>query len=290
MAGSLATVYAYLRVRIFDVPLARSILIIGVWYFFDALAKLLSSYASQGDPTSAFCVGMGAFVEITGLASILWMLFITVQLVLLVGWKWTKQQVLALNFTFLVISGVVPLIAAITLLVLRPAEGGPTFGNAVTWCWVSMKHPRYQLAALYIPLYVILLVVLGSFGYMAYIIYGHLKERTQREREKSIDGEIDPEKLKEQKKRDPLMHFARGASVYLLVFLLGWIPSSLSRFHKIMTGESSIPLLYAQSICTVLRGLFNFCLFAFLAWQNKKRQEDLAENTISTIKKRPSVA
>jgi len=290
MAGSIATVYCFLRIRIFDVPLARSILIIGIWYFFDAMIKLVASIAEENSgPTSPFCIGMGALVQFTGLASALWMLFITIQLMLFVGFRWTKQQVLDLNNTFLVISGAVPLVCSIVLLVIKPEVGGPVFGHSVTWCWIAMSHPNIQLFAMYLPLFIILGVVFASFGYMAYVIYGHLRERRRKQIEASIDGEISEEKQNENAKRDPLLYFARGAMVYIIVFLLEWLPSALSRVYKMVLGESSAPLLYAQAICTVLRGFFNFGLYAFLAWQNKRRMDDMAANTISTIKKRPSV-
>jgi hypothetical protein len=263
----------------FRIPLARAFLIIAFWYLADHLSKLISSFAVTSDSDS-FCQNAGYFVQITALGSLLSMLFLVTQLWLLVARRrtWSFDKVRRLDVLFLALTVVVPLVSAALLALARPwveADEAPLFGREGMWCWISRKHVTAQLVALYIPMYAIMVVVLAAFYHMGSIVYENATQR----RPSQAD-------LEEQK-RDPLMHFAVGATVYIGVFILCWIPSSLGRFYTMFTGSSNEVLSGVQAVFTGLRGacmhailmgvgFFHFWCYYYIAWSQRDRTAKVA--------------
>lgn len=69
-------------------------------------------------PESQFCKFMGLLVEFTSTASLLWILFITVQIFLFVSWKWNPAQVIELDKYLFVFGLVIPLITCSVLWII----------------------------------------------------------------------------------------------------------------------------------------------------------------------------
>jgi len=265
MAGSVAAIYAYFRIPMFRIHLARMFCIIALWYLADHLSKLVSNFALTSDD-EASCQRAGYFVQITALGSLLSILFLVVELWLLVVRRWTVAKVKRLDVLFVTLSLLAPLATAAALAIAKPLieADDPLFGKERLWCWISRKHPTTQLLALYIPMYGSILIILAAFYHMGLVVYQNaLQKRISR-------SELDDQK------RDPLMHFAKGATVYVGVFILCWIPGSLSRFYTMVTGESSEVLLGIQAVFTGLRGLFHFLCFYYMAWSQRDRTAKVA--------------
>jgi len=270
IAGSLASIYAYFNIPMFQIHLARAFLIIAIWYLLDHLAKLISSFAVTSNDTT-FCTTAGCLVQFTALGSLLAMLFLVTELWLLVARRWTLAKVRGLDILFATLSVTLPLTSIGVLAIAKPfidVDGSsPLFGPERLWCWISRNHVYSQLLALYLPMYLIILIILAAFYHMGRMIYDHSIARQ-------------PSKLEENQKRDPVMHFAKGATVYVGVFILCWIPGSSGRFYNMLTGKSSMVLLGVQAAFTGLRGLFHFVCYYYMAWSQRDRTAKVA-STIS---------
>jgi len=270
MLGSLATIYAYLFVSYFKISMGRPIALIALCLLFDAGAKLISTFAVEFYSFTA-CRWAALFVEATSLSSVSWMLFLTLQLLLVVSWSWNIQQIRQTDSWLFSASIMFPYSIAVALYFVK--VGGQTvYGKAALLCWVRDDLPLIQLLSLTVPLLMALLSVLIAFGVMLLQVYhqGRVRQRLQR----NTNG------IENLQTQEQLNRFIVNSSVYISVFLIFWLPTAASQiFHAIYQRYSDL-LLYLTAIFSSSGGVFNFLLYAFLAKANAARQR----TTVTTLR------
>jgi len=275
MLGSLATIYAYLVVSYFKISMGRPIALIALCLLFDAGAKLVSTFAVELRSFTA-CRWAALFVEATSLSSVSWMLFLTLQLLLVVSWSWNIQQIRRTDFWLFAASLMFPYSIAVALYFVK--VGGQTvYGKAALLCWVRDDLPSIQLLSLTVPLLTALLLMLIAFGVMLLHVYQQGQVRQQLQRNSTTNG---VENLQTQ---EQLNRFIVNASVYVSVFLIFWLPTAASQiFHAVNQRYSNL-LLYLTAIFSSSGGVFNFLLYAFLAKANAARQETTVTNLRTSL-------
>jgi len=244
--GSFSILFLFVFRRRYRIALDRPVFYMAMGDLLDATCKIFGPVAVEAGPDHWFCQTQAVLLQFSDIFSLCWAFFISLALLLVIQWNRPVAMIGCMDKRFLPVSLLLSLGAAIPWTIWKIPAKGKVYGDTITWCWVKREYPWVQLSVLYVPTVVVLV-----WNIFVFVVVGFRVWRTER-------------MVKSSRIRRNFVDYASGVSIYLLIFMLTWMPGFVARLIFVIQRQESFPLLCIRSVLTPMRGLFSFFLYVYL--------------------------
>ncbi|KAI9226509.1 MAG: hypothetical protein DHS80DRAFT_32680 [Piptocephalis tieghemiana] len=265
-------------------------------------AKALGPLGFSQGSQSTLCQAQAVLQQWGDLSSILWTATIALNLLLILWKRKTRAEMGRYERAFQLLSFLLPLPLALAPLWLGRALGvsGSTatslYGDAELWCWFSHESGYARYIFFYGELWLVFLLNLLTYLFVGRVVWK--QTRTSPQALSPHAGPVDggrkvsgsgphPPTLPSQfsvgsvrplRPSKPLkaakVRYARNTSLYLLAFLMTWLPGTLYRaLRHLLTPTSAFAFLFAMAILSPIRGMTNCLVYLYLSRTTRERSD-----------------
>ncbi|KAF3915948.1 hypothetical protein AA313_de0206478 [Arthrobotrys entomopaga] len=172
--------------------------------FYAAIANILSTVAttiSRAGPRagagSALCNMQGLFIQTFLQSDALFVAFMALNVYLTVNCKFSSNQLRKLEPWYVACAFGIPGLSGFIMIWARTPTGGPIYGDALLWCWISQEYDVLRLATFYGPTWIVILITL-----ILYVLAGKtvfkMRNDLRRFDQKNHGAPIDPSRSTSQ--------------------------------------------------------------------------------------------
>ena len=146
------------------------------------------------------------------------------------------------------LSAAVPLLGAWEGVAPESLADFAQYGPAGPWCWIGERHGLARQLLFYVPLYLMELLVCGSYAVIVRSILRGVRELK----------ELEVMRASEIESRREL---ARSFVWYPIAFFLMWLPAIINRLHSLVFRRVHFTLTLAQATLTPAQGAVNCVIY-----------------------------
>ncbi|KLJ10350.1 hypothetical protein EMPG_14259 [Blastomyces silverae] len=95
----------------------------------------------------------------------LWILCMAINVYLTASHKYTPSELKRLEWRYLIMCYIVPLVPAFAFLFVETKASGPVYGAAVIWCWIRPEWQAFRFAFFYGPIWLTIIMTIAILLY-----------------------------------------------------------------------------------------------------------------------------
>ncbi|KFY16184.1 hypothetical protein V492_01511 [Pseudogymnoascus sp. VKM F-4246] len=169
--GSFFVMVTFLSMSIFRKPINRLVFYATIGNVITNIATLISRSSVTAGVGSPLCQLQAFIIQMFMPADALWMLSMSVNVYLTFFYKYTQDELRALEFYYIAFNYGITFIPAIIYLLIEDDVRGPLFGNATLWCWVTVKWNFLRIATFYGPVWIVLISTISIYIYVGRVVF-----------------------------------------------------------------------------------------------------------------------
>ncbi|TPX34929.1 hypothetical protein SmJEL517_g02620 [Synchytrium microbalum] len=241
----------------------RITLLLAVSDFFTSLATVFAQYPVNGalsntDGTaSSICIAQGWAIQTFYIASALWNSAMAVNVLLVLSFRYSIDDLPKLDLMYSAI------IFSVTLITSSVLAAVGAYGDATLWCWIVPSRSDLRIGVFYIPL-----IIMFLFDLAIYIQIGVTLWNSQRKIRNSVGIVPSPLSTRVGRTstngsddiRDPVARFVSKVALFICGFFVILAPASLNRILN-LAGITSFGFFYAQALTQPLSGVVTFAVY-----------------------------
>ena len=265
MLGALATLFSGIYFRHLRTTTARVIFGMAMADLIGISAKSLGRVGPSFG--GALCQSQAALMQYGDLASILWTAIVSCNLLFVMLLDKAVSQLRQYEAVYILAAFLVPVpFAVVPLFIGIPDPSSSSgwlnmYGDADLWCWIEPTFSLARLLLFYLPLWVVFLFNLVTYGIVGRKIW-------------AIAARVYARHGPNAAVHDRKYHYGRCISLYLVAFLITWTPSTINRLYAfVYPTQPSFVLTILMAICSPARGLTNFAVYFYLTWFSQIKWE-----------------
>ncbi|EQL29318.1 hypothetical protein, variant 2 [Blastomyces dermatitidis ATCC 26199] len=101
----------------------------------------------------------------------LWILCLAINVYLTASHKYRPSELKRLEWRYLIMCYIVPLIPAFAFLFVETKASGPVYGDAVIWCWIRPEWQAFRFAFFFGPIWLTIIMTIAILLYQGIEIY-----------------------------------------------------------------------------------------------------------------------
>ncbi|KAI9193348.1 uncharacterized protein BJ171DRAFT_528946 [Polychytrium aggregatum] len=190
-------------------------------------------------------------------------------------------------------SWMAPLATSLGLLLAGSPRGTPIYGSATLWCWISSAYTDYRIIFLYGGLWLIIIINLHIYIVVGLMLYSGRHDTSSDPVPAATPSSIghgyndvyeayignDGEHMSSGMK-----HYSICSSLYMVAFLIAWIPPTINRFQNLADPENPVFLLVVlQAAFNPSCGWIKCCVLFFYEYSWNRRRAAKFEITNSQL-------
>ncbi|KAJ5219746.1 G protein coupled receptor family protein [Penicillium chermesinum] len=171
VAAMLFVFLTYWFARGFDKPINRLIYYASFGNLGSNIAALISSAGPLSGTSSGLCQFQAFLVQMFLGVDCYWALFMAINVYLVFFKNYTVEQLKSLDILYLLLAYGLSLIPALVFIFISTAGRGRLYGDAIIWCWISVKWDFMRVVFLYAIVWVAFIAAFVIYGMAARVIY-----------------------------------------------------------------------------------------------------------------------
>jgi hypothetical protein len=230
---------------------------------FNAVVGLLGQTPTNYHPQSGLCQVQGmdqvivaVLMEIANLSSCFLDFCLALNAFYIVVIEGSTSYLRSYQRYTICASFTMPLLIAMIPIVLNDMN---YYGHTDLWCWIASSKNR--LLHFYIPLWIITLLNIASYG----AVWWRLRQT-----EKSI--------VRKSTRSNSEATLLRLILAYTLTVCIAWVPGTINRLNDYTLLTSRFPWTFIQALVAPARGLLNALAFMYVFWDPIQKSRRLARS------------
>ncbi|TPX33117.1 hypothetical protein SmJEL517_g03938 [Synchytrium microbalum] len=213
------------------------------------------------EPDSLGCHIQAWGIQVFFIATMLWNTAMSFNVLLCLAFKWSVDDLPKLSpYYHAIIWG-----STITMSTVLAATN--KFGDAILWCWLPGSETALRMGLFYGIVW-----VCGFFNLIVYVFIGYELWKAQRQLKNVLSSSSDLSASKVTRQSDPVLKYARRASLFILAYFFVWMPASVNRVQNSIPGSQPLyPLFVIQAITEPLQGFTTFLIYFWRVLAARRR-------------------
>ncbi|KAL4922101.1 hypothetical protein BDW62DRAFT_207869 [Aspergillus aurantiobrunneus] len=273
----------------FRSPTHRIMLINAFYNLFDFIATMISVSGPAAGDGSGLCRFQAFSLQMFPVADVLWTLAMTVDVVLVVFYRYEPEKLRKLEKIYFAIITTLTFIPALVFLFIRSADRGPLYGSVTFWCSISPNWVLFRIIFYYAPIWLAILLV-----FVLYIIIGYEIFKLRHElmltrtdcfalsstaspsnesvpRTHQNDTKVIETPIIRQQPAVSLRKFLLMPVLFFLALLTTWVTPTINRIYAFKhPGQEPYGLMVGVAALGSLRGFWNGIIFVTMRSKGRR--------------------